>query len=422
MHWESGLSLIPTWLLVLFALFLWARQASQSTALFHIPPVLPTYPNDMRISNGCASCMDVIARPLPDYNGAQWLWRCWLGGVVAMVAVVSFLPSFRAVTTLENHAATRCLLYAAFTIASLMLLDICQFLWLWNELRKLLRALDSRVFKRSFVPIPDFKWAGFWSFGGVSFYDQRVILSAMADCIEALRSAPFGPRIVELADALASLRIEYRNFPTQPSIIQYRVDLAGAYDIIAKISTEVANQMELGEFPEPRKLSFEEELALRNKCCPGDKKPRFADESEEAARLLGWQQTSEKLVCLNYISYIQTAIARLHGLMLSVASVFSLIAVAIAIYPFAPMHPFFLSGLTLFPAMAWAFFHVFSQMDTDPILARITNGDDRKLEWNFYGKFAESLALPVLTLASSLLPGGAGRLLEVARTMLVHSQ
>jgi hypothetical protein len=360
---------------------------------------------------------------MPDYSYARWLWRSWLGGVVAMLVVVTFLPSFRAVTTLENYGATRCLLYAATTIASLMLLDICQFLWLWNELRKLLRALNSREFKRSFVPIPDFKWAGFWSFAGVSFYDQRVILSDMADCIESLRSAPFAIRIVELADAMASLRNQYRNSASaQPSIIQYRVDLAGAYDIIAGVATEVAAQMEEGEYPEPRRLSFEEELVLRNKCCSGDKKPRFGEESEEVARLLGWQQTSEKLICLTYISYIQTVIARLHGLMISVASVFSLIAVAVAIYPFAPMHPFFLSGLTLFPAMAWAFYHVFSQMDTDPILARITNGDDRKLEWNFYGKFAESLALPVFTLASSLLPGGAGRILEVARTMLVHSQ
>jgi hypothetical protein len=422
MHWESGLSLIPTWLLVLFALFLWTRQASLSTVLFHISPVLPTFPNDPRISEGCAACMDEIGQPMPDLSAAKWLWICCLGGVAAMGAVVRYLPSFRAVTTLENYAATRCLLYAATVIASLMLLDICQFLWLWNELRKLLRALNTRAFKRSFVPIPDFKWAGFWSFSGVSFYDQRVILADMADCIEELRRAPFGPRIVKWANAMANLRKQYRTVPLQVPIVQYRTDLAGAFDIIAGVASEVAAQMEQGDYREPRSLSFDDELALRNKCCSSDKKSRFADESEQVARLLDWQKTSERLVCLTYIGYIQTAIARLHGLMLSVASVFSLIAVAVAIYPFAPMHPFLLSGLTLFPVLAWAFYHVFSQMDTDPILARITNGDDRKLEWSFYGKFAESLALPVLTLASSLLPGGAGRILEVARTMLIHSQ
>jgi len=72
--------------------------------------------------------------------------------------------------------------------------------------------------------------------------------------------------------------------------------------------------------------------------------------------------------------------------------------------------------------IGWAFFRVFKEMDTDPILSRIVNGDDRKLQGNFYLKFAESLALPLLALGSSILPGGAGRLLELAQTVLNHAQ
>lgn len=37
-------------------------------------------------------------------------------------------------------------------------------------------------------------------------------------------------------------------------------------------------------------------------------------------------------------------------------------------------------------------------MDRDPVMARILNGDDRKLQWSFYGKFVESMALPLLGL------------------------
>jgi hypothetical protein len=59
-------------------------------------------------------------------------------------------------------------------------------------------------------------------------------------------------------------------------------------------------------------------------------------------------------------------------------------------------------------------------MDTDPILSRIVNGDDRKLQGNFYLKFAESMALPLLTLGSSLLPGGSGRLLELVTSLFSH--
>jgi hypothetical protein len=61
-------------------------------------------------------------------------------------------------------------------------------------------------------------------------------------------------------------------------------------------------------------------------------------------------------------------------------------------------------------------------MDTDPILSRIVNGDDRKLQGNFYMRFAEAIALPLLALGSSVLPGGAGRLLELAQSLFNHAQ
>jgi hypothetical protein len=61
-------------------------------------------------------------------------------------------------------------------------------------------------------------------------------------------------------------------------------------------------------------------------------------------------------------------------------------------------------------------------MSDDPILARIVTGDDGKTKGSAYVKFAEAIALPLLTLASSLLPGGAGRLLELVQTLFNHGQ
>ena len=122
-----------------------------------------------------------------------------------------------------------------------------------------------------------------------------------------------------------------------------------------------------------------------------------------------------------YIGFIQTVLARLHTLLISVASMYSLLALGIALYPFVPVTPLLIVGGALLVLIAWAFFKVFSQMDTDPILSRIVNGDDRKLESSFYVKFAEAMALPLLTAGSALLPGGAGRLLELAQALLSHS-
>lgn len=425
MHWESGLSLIPTWLLLLFAFFLWARQGRYANALMSITPKLPTFQADQRISKLRGESIETFARPMPSFDTAPGLWRVWLTGVVLLVLVVRFFPSFNAVTTLESEGVTRWILWSIAALAALMLLDLMQFLLLWNQLNNLLRALDTCIFKRSFVPIDGFKWPGIWSFGGVSFYDRKAVLSAQIECVASLKDAfPEDHPVIEIINRLTALRLEYRTSSLAGmSVKKYRLDLIGVFDDMSLIGDAVAVKMESDDYPLPQKFSPKLEALRRtfsDKCKEPDS--RFADEAEDVARLLEWQQCSERFICLLYIGFVQTMIARLHGLMISVASVFSSVALAIAIYPFAPMSPFFLGGLTLLPIIAWAFFHVFSLMDTDPVLSRIVNGDDRKLEWNFYGKFAESLALPVLTLVSSLLPGGVGRVLDVARTVLTHSQ
>jgi hypothetical protein len=101
---------------------------------------------------------------------------------------------------------------------------------------------------------------------------------------------------------------------------------------------------------------------------------------------------------------------------------FSLVTLGLAIYPFVPFYSLLLTGLVFLALIGWAFFKVFSEMDTDPILSRIVNGDDRKLQGNFYMRFAEAIALPLLALGSSILPGGAGRLLELAQAFFNHAQ
>jgi len=79
-------------------------------------------------------------------------------------------------------------------------------------------------------------------------------------------------------------------------------------------------------------------------------------------------------------------------------------------------------GLVVLVAIAWGFFKVFSEMNADPILRRIVREDDRKQEGNFYFKFGEALALPLLAIGSTILPGGTGRLLTLAQTFLNHGQ
>jgi hypothetical protein len=149
---------------------------------------------------------------------------------------------------------------------------------------------------------------------------------------------------------------------------------------------------------------------------------RFSDEAEELARLPESLQAAERLLCLLYIGFIQAVVARLHSLLVSVSLMFSFVTLGMTIYPFVPFSPLIFVGVSMMLGIGLIFFKVFSEMDTDPILSRIVNGDDRKLQGNFYMKFAEALALPLLALGSSVLPGGAGRLLSIVQTVLNHAQ
>jgi hypothetical protein len=420
MHWESGLSLLPTWLLLLAAFLVWSRGAGLASSLCCGVPALPHYPNDNHISRKQGKAIRRLMRPFPMNRQALLLWRAWAACVALSALCFFFLPTFRTVTTLEGKGTTWLLMRAIFVLNALMLFDLLHFVFLWCKLRDLLRGLSLRNFRRSFVPIRDFPWPDIWSFSGVSFYDQRIVLAKQLECAFRFAQAPFTIQVARPVGKLWEIRRRYRTGGERISISQYRTDLRKTYRLLARIGTRIAEYPDSNYYPPPHELRESVEAIRTALACQCDKDARFSDEGEQVTRLEDWQQDAERFLCLLYISFMRSIIARLHSMMFTVAAVFSLICVAAAIYPFAPMAPLFLSGVVLLGAIAWSFYVVFSQMDTDPILSRIVNGDDRKLQWNFYGKFAESLALPLLTLASSLLPGGASRILDVLQTLLEH--
>ena len=422
MHWESGLSLIPTVLLFLAAILIWASQAGNVAALIDAAPSLPHFFNKGRISQKRADAIQSIGRPLPFNWQARWLWAVWFVFAGLMVWAHFHFRPFREITTLESYAATCLVRGTAGALGALIFLDVCQFFWLWAELRGLLQALDREEFKRSFVPIHDFNWRNLWSVTGTSLSDRRAILSAQVDCVFHLRGEH---RFACLATLVETLHNKYSK--TDLSDIDsktYRNDLRHGYRAMA-----VAAAAALGLIARRRKVAAQKDtlpdavaiqpaLASQSKGDGG----RFSDEAEELARLPKWQQTAEKLICLMYIGFIQTIVARLHTLLISVASMFSLITLGLAIYPFVPFSSLLVAGVAFLVLIGCAFFKVFSEMDTDPILSRIVNGDDRTLQGNFYMRFAEAIALPLLALGSSVLPGGAGRLLELAQSVFNHAQ
>lgn len=429
MHPESGLSLLPTALLFLLAILVWSSQAGNGASLFEAAPELPTFHDNPRISQGRAASIASFGLPLSFTKNTTWLWIVWVALAATIVGTHYFAHPFVEMTTIDSHEITCIVRGTAGAIAALMLLDVLQFFGLWNELQGLLRALDRESFKRSFVPIQDFKWRNLWSFTGISLQDRRAVIVTQIKCIRALAVPQNRPETDEQAeeskDPLNDTIAKYRN--TDLSKItsdEYRGDLAKVYKTIAEAGTEAAILIQSPNSAEEKpKISASVEALQRVLACQcAGSGGRFSEEAEALARLPERIQTAERLLCLIYIGFIQTVVARLHTLLISIATVFSLVTLGIAIYPFVPFMPLLLAGVALMALIGWAFFKIFSEMDTDPILSRIVNGDDRKLQGNFYMKFAEAIALPLLALGSSLLPGGTGRLLELAQALLTQGQ
>jgi hypothetical protein len=341
------------------------------------------------------------------------------------VLIHLYASSFKEITTLESSSTTRIVIGVTGTIAALILLDVLQLFLLWAELRGLLRMLERETFKRSFVPIQDVKWQNLWSFAGPSVHEFNVVLGLQCNCVFELWYKHKFVEFKALADYFEKQRIKYNKSNLgKMSNAEFKSCLEELYDNLAAAGDMAALHIEGHKYAakEPNISTDAEALQRALACQSKGNGTRFSDEAEELARLPEWQRTAEKLLCLIYIGFIKTVVARLRTLFKSIASMYSLLALGMAFYPFVPFSPLLIAGVVLLLVISVAFFMIFSQVDTDPILSRIVNGDDRKLQGNFYVRFAEAIALPLLTLGSSLLPGGPGRLLGLLQTLFMSSQ
>jgi hypothetical protein len=436
-HWESGLSLVPSALLLALALFAWAHYALNGSFLLEKRWHLPWFTGNERISESRGKQIADAGQPIPrSAKLGYWLAAC--GCALVLALLICFWKPFVTLTSLENQVWTQCGLWFSYGLVVLMLLDLFQFASLWAELRGLLHALAREPLRRSFVPLRDFRWSTLWSFSSGSFEDLRNLLAAQFDCLKELeRLAARESSSNELAFLSSPLQkvMDYRrqysrNDLQEQSVVEYYANLRFTYIQLEKIGKKLGAMyrvfVEDGsqtnvEQSQPPQQPLQPQPVIVNCSCGEQEKP-FADERREVACLPPKEKLIERFLCLVYVGFIQTVIARLRTLVFSVVSVFSLVTLSLTVYPFQPVNPLLgcaLGGLVLIAVVA---FIVYSQMDRDPILSRILDSDPTKLEFSFYGKFFETMAPPALALLSTLLPGGAGRIIDVLRSVMMHGQ
>jgi hypothetical protein len=414
MHWESGLSLVPTLLFTIFAIAVWNYGALVGTSVLNPQPLLPCFPADERIGDKAGKQMVDTGMPIPTGRSGKRAWLVKLLVLAALVSALTLWPILRSVTGLSSKNHTEFVLSLAGAALVLMLKDVWQFIGLWYELRDMLQALGRHEFKRSFIPLRDFNWKNIWTFSAGSFQERRKVLAALTDCAFEMDAAGSVYVSADVIEHFHQIRQKYAHLNlTDVHLDTYLADLNLNYCYYQQIGSNIARG-----FAKEKPGSKPNRLVQMG---PSDTDP-FRDEERELSKLPESRRLGERFLCLLYIGFIQAVIARLRSLAISIVSVFSLVVLGVAVYPFQPMQPLFIIGAALFVLLGVVTFVVFSQMDKDPILARILQSNPDKLEWSFYSKYIDALALPLLTLLSSLLPGGAGRLIDLVRSAFSHAQ
>lgn len=414
MHWDSGLSLVPTILLLILAISLWNYGALVGISVLHTRPRLPDIPDDGRISEKAGDRIANIGRPFPAGFGSSMYWVAVSTMAVGTAAALCLWPSYRAISSLSARWVTVAVLMLAAVPALLMLIDIVQFGILWVELRGLLSVLNFQPFRRGFIPLRNFSWSSIWSFSAGSLDEKRKLLAAQFECAFQLFGKGAGVVTSEDEKYFRQLRAIYASDDVRRELGPYRLDLDALHKRLAAIGSQIA--LRYRDKAQTLLPNFTRAVSGAAQDDP------FLDEKRELEQLPDWLLLYERFLCLLYLAFICVIIARLRTLAISIVLLFSLLALAMAIYPFQPSQPLFIAGAAALLAIAIVMYAVFSQMDKDPVLARILESNPNKLEWSFYGKLIDTLALPLLTLLSSLLPGGAGRLIDLLRTAFSHVQ
>ena len=113
----------------------------------------------------------------------------------------------------------------------------------------------------------------------------------------------------------------------------------------------------------------------------------------------------EEFVALRYLAFIRYAMLQLRNLLTFITVGFMMFAFSLMSYPFQAERLIGWHITLIFGVLAGVVAVVFSQMETDPTLSRITNTNAGTYGLEFFHRLASYGTLPVLTVLASHFNG-----------------
>jgi hypothetical protein len=327
---------------------------------------------------------------LPIYNVACALALC--------LAACLFI--MRKQQTLESSAMDGFILALA-SAGGVSLVTACvRFALIWSAFREFLQQLERHPLRSIFSFLPrGFLWVPIWQGGNKK--RTHVAITRSLECVLALLSnaqTPANlktklnqaqPALTRLVGCLLRLSARHKRIP---ALFYSRVQ-----QCLAGIAEDVAVELECGKWP---RGGYEVRSELANQDINKDalRVTRGEFEIEEPYTICS------ELLALRFVPFINYVLLQLQNLASYLSIGFILLVTAMTSYVFRArtVIDWFLAAL--FVLLGATIVTVFSQIDRDAILSRITRTEEGKLDRHFFFRLVSYGAIPSLALLSSHVP------------------
>jgi len=359
-----------------------------------------------RVSDEMACNIEDVAIPFPNSIGSVWLYLVPLFVILLQIAVMQrdWSQKFDLVLhSLENTPFNWLLHLLFWTCLYLISLECVQLLMTWFSLKRLLVALNRLPLRRTFAALQGLSMRSLWSLSGTSsrarynvFSHQLESLLHLSNVLDSFESRTFGTQALrkELDDALE------QGFGFVKSRCE-KLDVAmlndaEAYQMrkwLSRATEKIIHSLFKDSWSAERTS-----LDLNEAAAEGKPEERLPLSEDGAVRL------AEEFVCMVYVGYLQNMLARMRTMVLSIAGIFTAIALSVAFYPYTPRPTIALALMLLLLGIGVVVSNVCAGLDRDSTLSHITNTEPGSLGAHFWLRIISFLGVPALGLVVAQFP------------------
>ena len=303
------------------------------------------------------------------------------------------------------------------SVAILSLTTLRRFWMLWWGLRNLLRRLEHHPLRQAFSRLPDrLSWTSIWSITGlrptmVSLQMTGDFLSALAERFDNafLGLGPTGEkldaeRIRTEIDALMTKFYEGK-FPLDAECYAKVQSVQVAIRAVCQNYIEALREPWKCQRVEGWQATKAKVATAKNENQKeGAGSGSGLDSTESSHQLTPLQAMKDEFIALQYCAYIRYAFFHLRNMLGFVGAGLTLLFIALNVYPFEPSGTLDNCATFLFSVATIVVIAVFSQMDRDALLSRLSETTAGKLDAGFGWRLFQFGVLPTVTFLAIHFP------------------